>query len=115
MEHRRVRRGRFARIDNGGEGVVANLDEVRRVDGLRARLRDHERDRLADVTNALARERPARRLRHRLAVGPLDGPKRAHWADPVGRHFRAAENGDDTGRGQRRRSFDVANGGVRVR
>ena len=110
-----LRCARFARIDNGREGFVADLDQVRRIDGLLARLRDHDRDRLADVANVLARECPAWRLCHRSAVDPLDRPKRTHRADPVGCHVGAAENGYDTGRAERRRRFDIANGSVRVR
>ena len=95
-----LRRARFARIDDGGEGFVADLDQVRRIDGLLARLCDHDRDRLADVADVLARQCPAWRLCHRPAVDPLDRPKRTHRADPVGCHVGAAENGYDTGRGR---------------
>ena len=56
----------------------------------------------ADMAHALARKRPARRLRHRLAVGAADRPQRRHRTDMVGGHVGAGEDGDDARRGRRR-------------
>ena len=55
-------------IDDGGERLVVDLDQFGRILRLRRRVRDHGGDRLADMANRAARQRPARRFRHRRAV-----------------------------------------------
>src|SRR5262249_2493439 len=50
---------------------------------------------LADMARPGPRHRPARRFRHRPAVGRCDGPQWRHWSDIVDRHVRASEYGGD--------------------
>ena len=77
--------------------------------------RDHRDHRLAHMAHRAARERIARRLRHLAAVTRADDPERPHRQDAVGRHVGAGEDGDDAGRGGRRRRVDLADARMGVR
>jgi hypothetical protein len=71
--------------------------------------------RLADMAHPVARQGPARRFRHRRAVGRGDGPQRRHWSDIVGRHVRASEYGGDARLPSGGANINSANLGMRVR
>jgi len=58
MEHGSVRRCRRERIDHRRQWSIADFDEIERVLGTIAVGRDHDGDRLADITHAIGRYRP---------------------------------------------------------
>jgi hypothetical protein len=66
MQGRRARRERGERIDERGQRIVIDFDEIERVLGEIAIGGHHDRDRLAHVARALDRDRPAfeRRPQH---------------------------------------------------
>src|SRR5262245_53684539 len=70
MELRRALSLRRARVGDGGERRVVDLEALGRVDGLRKGCGDDGRDRLADVAHRLARARsaPARPWASRRAI-----------------------------------------------
>ncbi len=78
VQLRRVLCHRGVAIDDDRQRFITHFQEIGGVLRLRARLRDDGRDRFADMPNRAARQRPARRLGHRLAIGGLDRPKRRH-------------------------------------
>src|SRR5438132_895911 len=102
-----LRRGRHR-----GEGLVVDLDEIGRVLGLCARLGDDERDRIADVSRAVAREPAVRAREHRRAVRALALQGHRHRAQAL--DVGAREHREDPGRAQRRRRLDRADPSVRV-
>ena len=108
MQLRRVSRFGDAGIDHSRQGRIVDVEEFSGIERLLARLADDDGDRLADMAHALARKRPARRLRHRLAIGAADRPQRAHRTDMIGGHVGATEDGDDARRGRRPRRVDLA-------
>ena len=60
------------------------------------------------MTHHAARQREARRLGHRRAVGRADRPQRPHRADlPSARHVSAGQHGDDAGQGARAASVSI--------
>ena len=79
------------------------------------RLGDDDRDRIADMRDAIDRDRRVRRLFHRRAVFRMNLPAARQTADAVGLHIRADKNGDDAGRGARRRRIDALDLRARVR
>jgi hypothetical protein len=111
----RLRRYGAAGIDDSRQGRIIDVEKLGGIERLLARPPNYDGDRLADVADALARECPTRRLRHRFAIGAADRPQCAHRTDTVGGHVGAAENGDHARRGRCLRSIDVANDRMRVR
>ena len=89
-------------IDDGRQHFIFDNDRFRR--GLRrdARCRHHGGDRFAGEAHDLMREQPARRHRHRLAVGPLENRQRRKRADIVGDQIGAGVDGFDAGHCRRR-------------
>ena len=105
MQHRLLWIERGERIDDGGQRLVVDLDQLQRILGEVAVGGDNDRDRLADIAHALDRDRPA--LDRRL------------YADDEARRQRgdlsAGENGRDAECLARRRSVDGADFRMRVR
>ena len=69
---RRVRLERGLHVDDGGQRVVVDLDQLGGVDGGGLRLGDHDRDRLPDEPDPVGGQRRARQLRvddHQAVVG----------------------------------------------
>ena len=97
VQLRRVRRLRGARVGDGGKRLVIDLDALGGVGGLRQRLGDHRHDRLAAMAHGAARQREARRLRHRRAVARAHRPQRPHRRHAVRRHVGAGEHRDHAG------------------
>ena len=58
MERGSIRRCRRERIDHRRQWSIADFDEIERVLGAIAVGRDHDGDRLADITHAIGRYRP---------------------------------------------------------
>ena len=112
---RRIVAHRGFRIGHRWQRLIINLHEIGSVTRLRQCLGNDGGHRLADVADCPARQRPTRRLRHRLAVGRFDGPKRHHGAEVVGRHIRAGEHGDDTRLTSRWCAIDLADASMRMR
>ena len=115
VQLRRARRLRGARVGDGGKRLVINLDALGGVGGLQQRVGDHRHDRLAAMAHGAAREREARRLRHRRAVARAHRPQRPHRRHAVRGHVGAGEHRDHAGQCHRRRCVDPANARVRVR
>ena len=105
----------LAAVDDRRKRLIFDVDKFGGALRLRMCLRNHRGDRLADVAHGVARQRPARRLRHRLAVGGDDGPERRHRADLVGRHVGAGEHGDDAGQAAADVCVDPADPGMGMR
>ena len=82
VQLRRALRHRRAAVDDDGQRLIVDLQQIGRVLRLRARFRDHRGDRLADMPDRAARQRPARRLGHRLAVGGRRWPRAAPSGRP---------------------------------
>jgi hypothetical protein len=89
--------GRLPAVDHSGFSLVVNHQLLGGIDCLLACLGDDCCDRLADVPDAGARERPTRGLCHCAAVVRPDRPQRPHRSDLVRVHVGAGEDGDDTG------------------
>ena len=106
---------RWARVGDGGERRVVDLEALGRVEGLRKGCGDDGRHRLADVAHRFACEREPRRLGHGRALARTDHPKRPHRCHAVLRHIGAGQHRDDARRCERGRCVDPANGRVRVR
>ena len=115
VQLRRARRLRGAGVGDGGERLVVDLDALGGIGCLRQRLRDHRHDRLADVAHRVARQRKARRLRHRRAVARANRPQRPHRRHAVRRHVGAGEHRHDAGHGPGGRGVDAANARMGVR
>ena len=115
VQLRRARRLRGARVGDGGKRLVIDLDALGGVGGLQQRVGDHRHDRLAAMAHGAAREREARRLRHRRAVARAHRPQRPHRRHAVRGHVGAGEHRDHAGQCLRRRGVDPANARVRVR
>ncbi len=98
MQARRILVLRAGAFGDRRQGLVVDLDPFGRVHRLRQRVGDDEGDRLADMAHDVARQRIARRLRHRRAVGRRDRPHRLHRRDVVGRHVGAGIDRGDTRR-----------------
>ena len=98
MQLRRVLCHRRAAIDDDRQRLVVHLREDQRRPAPAAACLGNDRGNgFADMPHRAARQRPARRLGHRLAIRALDGPKRRHGTDLVGGHIGAGEHGDDAG------------------
>ena len=95
---RRTRLHRGLDVDDRGERLVLDDDDLGAVLGRRLGLRDDERDRLSGEDDLLARERLGR------AVG----------AGRREREVRRQEDGDDTGYGQRGLLVDASDARVRL-
>jgi hypothetical protein len=106
----RVRGGR-----HHGQRLVLDRQHLGGVHGLLRRLRDHHRHRIADVTDAIARQRRARRLDRGRAVAPLARGVARQVAELVRRVVRAGEDRDHAGRLRRARGIDRPDARVRVR
>ena len=115
VQLRRARRLRGARVGDRGERLVVDGDTLGGVSRRIARLGDHRHHRLAHMAYRAARQRVARRLRHRVSVARTDDPERPHRQDAIRRHVGAGEHRDDAGRGGRRRHVDAANARMGVR
>src|SRR5262245_51719519 len=79
MQLRRALSLRRARVGDGGERRVVDLEALGRIDGLHKGCGDDSRDRLANVAHRFAREREARRLGHGRAIARTPHPPRPHW------------------------------------
>ena len=115
MQLRGISRLRGTRIGDRRQRLIVDLDTLGRIRRLLAGLGDHCCHRLADMAHGVARQRKARRLGHRRAVVRADDPERPHRSHIVGRHVRAAENGNNAGQGDGGSCIDSADAGVGVR
>jgi hypothetical protein len=113
VELRRVGARRVAQVDDRLERRPRDVHELRRVERLIAGCRDDHRGRLADVTGAIAGERPARRLGHPGAGRAGDAPQRCHRAHAG--EIGGGEHRDHAGRGARGGGVDRVDPRVRVR
>ena len=74
MDLRRALPSRFGRIDHGWQNLVVDEHFFGRILGLRQRLGDHDRDRIAHVAGLADGERRVRRHLHRRAIFRQHGP-----------------------------------------
>ena len=100
-DQRRVVGDRLPRVDDGGQWLVLDVDEVERVVGDVGRLGHHRRHLLALEPNLVGRQ-------HGLGVAR----QRRHPRQPVGRQHLPGHHGDHPGHGLRRRGVDVDDPGV---
>ena len=84
-------------ISHGRQMVVGDVHRLGRIQRLRQRLRDHDRDRLADIAHALGREHGHPGGEHRLAVAPREDGDRRNGADAVGHKLAPGDHADDAG------------------
>ena len=107
-ELRRTGRERGAHIGDRIELLVVDRDLLGSVLRLRDAVGDHQRDRLADMQHALARERRAERHDQLGAVAADERRMQRGRADAGRLQFLVREHRDHAGRGARRRvSIDV--------
>ena len=97
VDLRRARALRLRRVNDRGQHTVLDLDLFRGVARLRERVRNHDRDRIADMAGLAVGERRMRRHLHRRAVLGMGRPAADEIADLVGRKLRAGEDGDHAG------------------
>ena len=92
VDERSVVRECLLDVTDRAEGLVVDLDELRRILGQRAALGDDDGDAVTLIARLVSGERVVRRhldvLRHRPGAG--------HAADPVAGEVRTGERGDDT-------------------
>ena len=109
-ECRAVLRGSLD-VDQHLERLVVDVDELRRVDRVRPRVGDHDRDAVALVVHLADGEREVLRALHVLGHRP--GAR--HRRLPVVAQVGAGEHGDDAVGGLRRRGVDRRDPRMRVR
>ena len=83
---------RGGEIGNRRQHAVIDLDLFCRVARLRQRVRDHHRDRVADVADLTVRERRMRRHLHRRTVLGINHPAADQIADLVGGEIGTGED-----------------------
>jgi len=105
----------FQGIHHRGQHLVADLDRLRRALCQHARGRNDRRDRLAGKAYNLMGEQPARRHRHRRAVGPLEDRECRQCADVILHQILAGEHGFDARHGGRRAGVDRLDLRMRMR
>ena len=88
--------------------VVIDAHRLGGVLRLRQRFRDHDRDRLADIADAVRRQHRHRGRKHRLAVAAGKHRDRRDRAEPVGRRILAAVDAEHARHRARRREIDRA-------
>ena len=110
MQLRRARFVRRHRIDDRGQRLVVDVDELERVVRLIRRFGDDDADDVADVADEVARA--AAVCRH-LQVRVGQQPRARHRLQRV--NFRAGEDGDDAGRALRARRVDACDARVCMR
>ena len=93
---RRARLDRRDGIDHRGQHFIFDRDRFGRALRRDPRRRHHGRDRFAGKAHDLMRQQPARRRRHRRAVGPLENQQRRQGADIVGDQVGAGIDRFDT-------------------
>ena len=101
--------GRCGHVDDRVERLVVDVDELRRVDGVRARVGDHDRDPVALVVHLGDGEREVLGALHVLG----HRPRARHRRRPVVAQLGAGEDGDDAL--GRLRGGRVDGGDLRVR
>ena len=104
---------RGARVGDGGQRLVVDLDRFGGVLRLRQGLGDDERDRLAEMAHLADGERRARRIVARRAVPVVERRMAGHVAEAVGLHVVAGQHQQHAGHAARRRRVDLADVGVR--
>ena len=107
MDHRRAGIERGLGIGDRGQLLVADLDQLAGVLGLRARARHHGADRLALPAGPLDRERVLRRRLDAFEMGEHADPGRDHLGE-----LGAGDDGDDARRLLRRRRVDLRDAGM---
>ena len=115
MKLRRARHLRGARVGHRSKRLVVHYDPLGCIRRLQQRTGDDRDHRLTDVTNRVAGERKARRLRHGRAVARANDPERTHRRHAVGCHVGAGEHRDHAGHCHRRGRIDPPDAGMRVR
>src|SRR4051794_1344069 len=78
----RARLQRGARVGDGGQGLVIDLERLGGILRLRVRLSDHQCDGLAEVAYFADRERGARRVMARRAVAVVERRVTGNIAEP---------------------------------
>jgi len=96
VEGRRAGRDRVAGAADGTQRLVVDGHVLGGVGRRRDALSDDHRDRLAHVTDRVARERPARRLGHGRTVRSPDRPEAPQRTHLVGSHVTAGEHGHNS-------------------
>ncbi len=96
------------------DGVI-DRDEFRRVARLREAVGDDDRDRIADMAHAAARQHRMRRLLHRRTVFRVNLPAAGKAADAVSLQLLAGVDGGDACRLCRGAGVDAGNPGMGVR
>ena len=112
-ELRRALLQRGARIGDGGQALVIDLDRFGGILRLHQCLGDNEHDRLSEMAHLGRGERRARRVETRRAVLVVERRMAGHIAEPVGLHVVAGQHQQHAGHAARRRRVDLAD--VRVR
>ncbi len=108
MELRRARLHGRARVGDGAEGFIVNVDQLQRILGDVAVLRDDHGDRIADVADFV---RCQRCLLRALQAGYDSG---AHGNGFHSRHIGRGQDAEDAGQFQRRRRIDFDDARVGV-
>lgn len=105
----RARRDRGACVGNDGKFLVVDADAVRRILCKRRRGRDHERDRFADMHDAIGRERRPNRIDQRRTVATWHREMGVDRADAGDFHIGRGEHREHPVGGPGRRDIDAAN------
>ena len=100
-------------VDHGGERAVGDLDALRRIEGGTLALGDDEGDRVADMADALACQRVARRGQQR--VEHLHGRYARQRADAVRAQIGLGEDAAHARDQPGRSCVDALDHGMRVR
>ena len=106
---------RGGEIGNRRQHAVIDLDLFCRVARLRQRVRDHHRDRVADIADLAVRERRMRRHLHRRTVLGMNHPAADQIADLVGGEIGTGEDRQYARHRGGRFSVDRFDRGVGVR
>ena len=91
---RAARRGRRRGIRHRRQRVIVHVHALGGVLGLGEGLRDHHRDRIADIAHPLLAEALVRRGEHGRAVGPGALERHLHGAEAVPGQIGTGEDGD---------------------
>ena len=102
IDRRRAGPDRLGGVEHRGQGLVLDLDELRRLAGEARRLGGHRRQHVADIARL-------------LALGDEDRPVGNDLPDPaVARHVGGGRDRGDARQGQRLRDVDADDPGARV-
>ncbi len=102
MEQWRIGRDRAGHFNDRRQCFIIHADSLDSVFRQMTRLRDDDRDRLADIAHDVERQRATSRRHHRASVEISRDEVECQYSDGIALKVLAGQHGDDTGNIHRR-------------